>query len=199
MSKSYGYLKTNVDVKEVLKQIEDLKAFGVAEDDLYSDGASRQTAGFEDLLAKLEPGDTLVLCNASSLGATFDEIIASWSRLTAEIGADIVILDMPLMDTREQNLDAGDKTVSEIVLEIMSYFAKSQRNAARQRQAEDIAEAKSRGVHFGQKQIARPSNYEQVRADYLAHKINRAEASKLTGVSKSTFDRWIKEDRAAEA
>ena len=196
MPKTYGYLKTNVDVKDLMPQIEILKPHGVTDQNLFSDPivAGKTYPGLNALIGKLRRKDTLVILTMAALGSSLDEILATWNAITSK-GANIFVLDMPAFDTRITDTTALGKPIADIAIQIFAYANDTNKSIARLRQAEGIAKAQARGTQFGQKRIPRPTNYEAVRDSYLSGEINRGEASKKLGISKGTFDRWLKQDR----
>lgn len=119
---------------------------------IYSDkqsGKDFERKGYQEMLANLEKGDLVVIKSIDRLGRSYDLIIEEWTRITKTIGADIVVLDMPLLDTREKKNNLTGKFISDIVLQLLSYVAETERQNTRQRQKEGIAIAKSNGVKFG--------------------------------------------------
>ena len=128
------------------------------------------------------------------LGRNYDEILEQWRAITKHVGAAIVVLDMPLLDTREKRDGLTSVLISDIVLQLLSYVAQVERENIRQRQAEGIAAAKARGVRFGRPKKKRPAVYATTKDSYLGGHLTRAEAAARLKVSVSTFVRWLKED-----
>lgn len=127
------------------------------------------------------------------LGRNYDEILERWRIITKEKGASIVVLDMPLLGTR-QGRDLIGTLIADIVLQLLSYVAQTEREFIRQRQAEGIAAAKARGVHFGRRAINKPDNYASVRTAWIEGKKTAREAAKLLNVAPNTFLKWTRED-----
>ena len=139
----------------------------------------------------------LVVKSIDRFGRNYEEIIEEWRRITKRCGAAVVVLDMPLLDTRSAVASKRDLTgtfIADIVLQLLSYVAQVERESIRQRQVEGIAAAKARGVKFGRPRKARPQSYASVREGYLAGCLTRAQAASQMGISISTFDKWLKED-----
>lgn len=151
---------------------------------------------YHRLVKRLKPGDTLVLKSIDRLGRNYDEILEQWRYLTKEKQVGIVVLDMPLLDTR-QGRDLTGVLIADIVLQLLSYVAQTERENIRQRQAEGIAAALARGVHFGRIAKEKPPEYEAIRAAYLAGDKGARECGNLLHVSHSTFLTWVKHDQIA--
>ncbi len=144
------------------------------------------------LIRKLERGDILVVKSIDRLGRNYKEILEQWTSLTKEKGVAIVVLDMPLLDTRADR-DLTGTLVADIVLQLLSYVAQTERDFIRQRQAEGIAEAKARGVHFGRKRIPMPESFEELAEDWWFGRVTAVQAGKELGISRTTFKRRAEE------
>ena len=129
------------------------------------------------------------------LGRSYDETLEEWRRITKERRAAVVVLDMPLLDTRERRGDVTGAFLADVVLQVLSYVAQVERENTRQRQAEGIASAKARGVRFGRPAIPRPAAYQAVKRERLAGMLTGKEAAARLGVSVRTFERWLRCDR----
>ena len=149
-------------------------------------------------MGRLVEGDVLVVKSIDRLGRNYEEILDEWRQITKERRAAIVVLDMPILDTRREADGITSVLIGDIVLQLLSYVAQVERENTRQRQAEGIAAARARGVRFGRPRKQRPESYAAVREAYLAGGVTRREASQRLGVCPSTFDRWIKEDAQGE-
>ena len=121
---------------------------------------------YQRMLKRLKPGNTLVVKSIDRLGRNYEEILEQWRFITKEKHADIVVLDMPLLDTRKDR-DLIGTLISDIVLQLLSYVAQTEREFIRQRQAEGIAAAKANGVRFGRRPMKRPTNFGEVHAEWL--------------------------------
>ena len=194
---TYGYARVSTRDQNLDRQIDALIDFGVAERDLFTDKASGKDfdrPNYIRLMNKLRSGDTLVIKSIDRLGRNYNEILEEWRLITKGKGAAIVVMDMPLLDTRREHEGATGMLIADIVLQLLSYVAQVERENIRQRQAEGIASAKARGVKFGRPRKQKPGIYEKTAKLYLEGSLTRAEAAKRLKISASTFDRWIRED-----
>ena len=148
--------------------------------------------GFRRLINTLRPGDVLFVKSIDRLGRNYDEILFQWRFLVEKKEVSIVVLDMPLLDTRNKK-DLMGKVISDIVLQLLSYVAQTEREFINQRQAEGIAAAKARGVHFGRKPMERPEQLNQAVSQHRSGKLTCRQAAAMCGVSHTTFLRWEKE------
>ena len=144
---------------------------------------------YRELLHALASGDVLVVLSIDRLGRNYSEILEEWRRITKELGAAIVVLDMPLLDTRARDCGGSDVTstlIADIVLQLLSYVAQVERENIHRRQAEGIAAARARGVRFGRPRKPCPPQFERVRDIYEAGNITRSQAAKRLGVCVGT-------------
>lgn len=146
---------------------------------------------YQRLLRRMKPGDTLVIKSIDRLGRNYNEIIEQWRILTKEKRTAIVVLDMPLLDT-QQGRDLTGTLIADIVLQLLSYVAQTERDFIKRRQAEGIAAAKANGVRFGAPPKDRTDDYERIRKDWQHGRISARAAAKELGVSHTTFLRWVK-------
>lgn len=197
--RTYGYARVSTREQNLDRQLDALAAFGV--DEVFADRASGRDFERPEwirLMGALEEGDVLVVKSIDRLGRSYEEIIEQWRAITKEVRADVVVLDMPLLDTREDRGGVTGALISDIVLQLLSYVAQVERESIHQRQAEGIAAARARGVRFGRPKKRRPGLYKNTRESYLAGHITRSEAASRLKVSISTFDKWLREDKAKE-
>lgn len=145
---------------------------------------------YQRLLKRLKPGDLLVLKSIDRLGRNYEEILNQWRKITKEIRADIVVLDMPLLDTRQTGRDLTGTFVADLVLQILSYVAQTERENIRQRQAEGIAAARKRGVRFGRPRKEIPDLFYQLKEEWTERKISSRDAARQLGIAQDTFLRW---------
>ena len=167
---------------------------------LYMDkqsGKDFNRPNYKRLLRKLKPGDVLFILSIDRLGRNYEEIQNQWRILTKEKGVDIVVLDMPLLDTR-QGKDLMGTFIADLVLQILSFVAQSERENIRKRQAEGIAAAKAKGVRFGRPEIAIPDEFAQIVRQWEKKEISFEEATKQCGMSGTTFYRRLREYRLAK-
>ncbi|MCI8686871.1 MAG: recombinase family protein [Lawsonibacter sp.] len=191
----YGYIRVSTKEQNEARQRLAMRAFGVSEEQIFLDRQSGKDflrPGYQQLLNKLRPADTLVIKSIDRLGRNYDEILEQWRLLTKDRGIAIVVLDMPLLDTR-QGRDLTGTLIADIVLQLLSYVAQTEREFIRQRQAEGIAAAKARGVRFGRRPMERPSNFDEICAEWKAGHLSARGAAKELGITHRTFMKWAAE------
>ena len=191
----YGYIRVSTREQNEQRQLIALRAFGIEEERIFMDkqsGKDFARKGYRRLIRKLKNGDTLVIKSIDRLGRNYEEILEQWRIITKEKQAAIVVLDMPLLDTR-QSRDLTGTLIADIVLQLLSYVAQTEREFIRQRQAEGIAAAKRNGVRFGRKPMERPAAFCEIQKQWLDQKISARAAARELGVTHSTFLRWAKE------
>jgi DNA invertase Pin-like site-specific DNA recombinase len=173
-----------------------MRDFGVSERNIFVEkisGKDFERPVYRRLMRKLRTGDTLVVKSIDRLGRDYSEILEQWRVITKERQAAIVVLDIPLLDTRQKERDLTGTFIADLVLQILSYVAQQERDFIRQRQAEGIAAAKARGVKFGKAPKERPENFEEVREAWKRNEISAREAGRRLGVSYKTFQAWASE------
>ena len=191
----YGYARVSTKEQNEQRQIVALTQFGLSEKCIYVDkqsGKDFERTQYRRLMRKLKDGDTLVVKSIDRLGRNYEEILAQWRVITKEKRAAIVVLDMPLLDTR-QNRDLTGTLIADIVLQLLSYVAQTEREFIRQRQAEGIAAAKARGVQFGRKPMLRPENFPLVRQRWERGEISARQAAEQLKITHRTFLLWAKD------
>lgn len=192
---TYGYIRVSSRDQNEDRQRIAMREAGVDDAHLYLDkqsGKDFDRPGYQRLLKKMKPGDTLVIKSIDRLGRNYEEILEQWRYLTKNKHIGIVVLDMPLLDTR-QGRDLTGTLIADIVLQLLSYVAQTEREFIRQRQAEGIAAAKKRGVRFGRKPMERPCAFETVCQEWEAGQVSAREAAQILRISHTTFIRWAKE------
>lgn len=193
----YGYARVSTKEQNEQRQIIALMAFGVSGKCIYVDkqsGRDFERPQYQRLVRKLKDGDTLVVKSIDRLGRNYDEILEQWCIITKEKAAAIVVLDMPLLDTRN-NRDLTGMLIADIVLQLLSYVAQTEREFIRQRQAEGIAAAKLRGVQFGRKPKEKPPEYPTVLEAWRRKELSARAAATRLGVTHKTFQKWSEQDR----
>ena len=191
----YGYIRVSTREQNEQRQLIALRAFGIEEERIFMDkqsGKDFTRKGYRRLIRKLKNGDTLVIKSIDRLGRNYEEILEQWRIITKEKQTAIVVLDMPLLDTR-QSRDLTGTLIADIVLQLLSYVAQTEREFIRQRQAEGIAAAKQNGVRFGRKPLERPAAFCEIQKQWLDPKISARAAARELGVTHSTFLRWAQE------
>lgn len=191
----YGYVRVSTKEQNEDRQMVAMREFGLKDGNVILDkqsGKDFDRPGYRRLMRRLKAGDTLVIKSIDRLGRNYDEILEQWRLLTKEKQVSIVVLDMPLLDTR-QGRDLTGVLIADIVLQLLSYVAQTEREFNRQRQAEGIAAAKARGVHFGRRFKDRGENYEAVVAAWRRGEISGRAAARELDVAHGTFQRWCRE------
>ena len=190
---SYGYIRVSTKEQHEDRQLIALREFPVREDRIYMDklsGKNFDRPQYRKLIRRLSPGDVLVIKAIDRLGRNYDDIQEQWRIITKEIRADIVVLDMPLLDTRKKGRDLTGTFISDMVLQILSYVAQIERENIRSRQAEGIAAAKAKGIRFGRSRKEIPDQFTGLYRSYREGSISARAAARLLGISHSTFLRW---------
>ncbi len=194
-TKVYGYVRVSSRGQNEERQLIALRAFPIEDKFIFIDkqsGRDFDRPQYKKLMKKLKEGDTLVIKSIDRLGRNYKEILVQWRQLTMEKKVYIVVLDMPLLDTRGNDKDLTGIFVADLVLQILSYVAQIERENIHQRQAEGIAAAKARGVKFGRKRITIPEEFEHLWKEYTDGEISSRKAAEKLGVSHSTFLNWGK-------
>ena len=192
----YGYVRVSTKEQNEARQVIAIREFGVDEQNIFVEkqsGKDFNRPQYKRLLRKLKAGDTLVIKSIDRLGRNYDEIIEQWRIITKEKQAAIVVLDMPLLDTR-QGRDLTGTLIADIVLQLLSYVAQTEREFIRRRQAEGLAAAKKRGVRFGAKLKEKTDEYAVARNRWQRGEISAREAARQIEVSHTSFLRWARLD-----
>ena len=185
----YGYVRVSTYEQNETRQLAAMREFGVAEENITIEklsGKDFNRPRYRRLIRRLQPGDVLAVKSIDRLGRNYDEILQQWGTITKIRKAAIVVLDMPLLDTR-QGRDLTGTLIADIVLQLLSYVAQTERENIRQRQAEGIAAAKARGVHFGPSPKPLPDCFEELRRAWRGGEITLRDAADACGIPKSTF------------
>ena len=186
---TYGYVRVSTQEQNEARQLAAMQEFGVAEKNIIIEKLSGKDFNrpcYQRLVRALRPGDVLVVKSIDRLGRNYDEILEQWSVITKKRKAAIVVLDMPLLDTR-QGRDLTGTLIADIVLQLLSYVAQTERENIRQRQAEGIAEAKAKGVRFGPPCHTLPDSFEELRQAWRGRRMTLRAAAEACGIPKSTF------------
>lgn len=198
--KRYGYIRvSSTDQNEDRQRLAMARA-EVLEKDIYLDkqsGKDFERPQYKRLVKKLRPGDLLCILSIDRLGRNYEEIQRQWRLLTKELGVDICVLDMPLLDTRSGK-DLMGTFIADLVLQILSFVAQNERESIRIRQAQGIAAARARGVHLGRPVMAAPENFGKIVRAWEERTITFQEALGRSGLRQSTFYRRLREYRLAE-
>ena len=189
MGNLYGYIRVSTREQNEDRQILALKELAIPEKNLFmgkQSGKNFERPQYRKMVRKLKKDDLLYIKSIDRLGRNYSEILEQWRILTKEKGVDIVVLDMPLLDTR-RGKDLMGTFLSDIVLQVLSFVAENERTNIRQRQAEGIAAAKARGVRFGRPPKSLPENFHHLYQQWKNGKITGSAAAKQCGMPLSTF------------
>ena len=188
----YGYARVSTKEQNEQRQIIALTEFGISEKDIYVDkqsGKDFERTQYRQLMRKLKDGDLLVIKSIDRLGRNYAEILEQWRIITKEKCVAIVVLDMPLLDTRKTN-DLTGTLIADIVLQLLSYVAQTEREFIRQRQVEGIAAAKARGVKFGRKPKEKPPDFSAVLEAWCKGELSARAAAARLSITHRTFKKW---------
>ena len=193
--KTYGYVRVSTKTQKEDRQLSAMQAFGIPTEYILIEKQSGKDFDrpiYLQLLGQLRPGDVLVVKSIDRLGRNYDEILEQWASLTKEKRVAIVVLDMPLLDTREDR-DLTGTLIADIVLQLLSYVAQTERDNIRQRQAEGIAEAMERGVRFGRRPLDLTEDFRRTALLWQDGMISSRKAALKLGISHQTFLRRVKQ------
>ena len=193
----YGYVRVSALDQNEARQLFEMQRLGLKEEYVYVDkqsGKDFNRPNYKRLLSVLKAGDLLYVKSIDRLGRNYKEIQEQWRILTKEKGVDVVILDMPLLDTRTAK-DLLGTFIADLVLQVLSFVAQSERENIRKRQEEGIRAAKLRGVEFGRPSIEIPNNFVHLVNQWEQGKISALEAANASKMSISTFYRRLRELR----
>ena len=194
MTNIYGYARVSSKDQNEARQIIALSQFPVKKENIYIDkfsGKDFDRPKYSELIKILKEQDILVIKEIDRLGRNYEEILEQWRVITKEIKADIVVLDMPLLDTRTRKENLTGTFIADLVLQILSYVAETERQSIKQRQREGIEAAKKRGVKFGRPCIPVPEEFYDLKEKWLNKKITSRETATTINVSQDTFLRWV--------
>ena len=191
----YAYVRVSSTDQNVDRQMLAIEQLALPRSHIFIDrvsGKDFDRPQYQRMLKRLRPGNTLVVKSIDRLGRNYDEIIEQWRLITKEKQADIVVLDMPLLDTRKGR-DLIGTLISDIVLQLLSYVAQTERELIRQRQAEGIAAARANGVHLGRFPKTKPESFPAVVAAWKNGEITANQAAGALEISYKTFMKWVRE------
>ena len=190
MNIMYAYARVSAQDQNVARQLDAFHAVGIADSFIFVDkksGKNFERENYKKLLKKLKEGDTLFIKSIDRLGRNYTAIIEEWNRITNTIHAAIVVLDMPLLDTRTRSDTLVGKFIADIVLQILSFVAENERVNIKERQREGIAAAQRRGVQFGRPQTVYSSEFISVMQSYFEGEIPIKNAMRKLDMKRSTF------------
>ena len=193
----YGYVRVSSTDQNEDRQMIALSEVGVPKKNIFMDkmsGKDFERPQYQKLLKKLNPGDLLYVLSIDRLGRNYEEIQKQWRIITKEKNVDVCVIDIPLLDTR-QGKDLMGTFIADLVLQILSFVAQSERENIKKRQAEGIAAAKAKGVRFGRPEKNVPDNFESLIKQWEQKKLPLAEVLKQCNMSEATFYRRLREYR----
>ncbi len=193
---NYGYARVSTIAQNLDRQLEELLKIGIDVKNIYTDkesGKDFNRTNYKKLCRKLKPGDVLFIKAIDRLGRNYNMVLDEWRILTKEKGVDIVVIDMPLLDTRIEGKNLVGKFIADVVLQVLSFVAENERETMRQRQAEGIRIAKAKGIKFGRPALPVPLNFDEIVVLYKRRAITSEKACELTGLTRGTFYRKLKQ------
>lgn len=193
--KNYAYIRVSSLDQNEARQLRVMEELKIPKGNIYIDkqsGKDFQRQNYQKLIKKLKAGDLLYILSIDRLGRNYKEIQNQWRYLTEEKGIDICVIDMPLLDTRQYK-DLLGTFISDLVLQVLSFVAESERDNIRKRQAQGIAAAKAKGVRFGRPEVSVPRNFPVLVNKWRSNKITREEILQICKMSKATFYRKVRE------
>ena len=196
-----GYVRVSTREQNPARQIAAMREFGLTDAEIVVEkqsGKDFYRPLYKRAVGQLGPGDTLIVKSIDRLGRNYAEILDEWRMITKSLGADIVVLDMPLLDTRSGR-DLTGTLIADIVLQLLSYVAQTEREFIRQRQAEGIAAAKARGKKFGRPAQILTEQDQEWLEEYVSGKLDAGTVARRLCVSRSTVYRWAKEKTEAKS
>ena len=197
MGNIFGYIRVSSRDQNEDRQLIALKELAIPEKNIFIDkqsGKDFKRPQYRKMIRRVRKDDLLYIKSIDRLGRNYAEILEQWRILTKDKGIDIVVLDMPLLDTR-RGKDLMGTFLSDIVLQVLSFVAENERTNIKQRQMEGIRIAKEKGVKFGRPKVVTPPNTNDILDRYISHEITNTEAASVIGVSRGTFFRLVKEHK----
>jgi len=191
----YGYGRISTVEQNANRQLDAMEALNIPRSNIFTDKQSGKDFNrhqYLNLLEVLRPGDVLYVKSIDRLGRSYDDILSNWFMLTKEREVDIVVIDMPVLDTRVGK-DLIGTFLADSILRILSFVAQSERDAIKQRQREGIIAAQKRGVHMGRPHIVLPKNFIELAKQWQAWQLTTKELMEKTGLKKATLYRRLQE------
>lgn len=193
---NYGYIRVSSKDQNELRQIIAMDEWGVENENIFIDhqsGKNFNRPQYQKMLKKVKKGDVIVVQSIDRLGRNYNDILEQWAIITKQKQVDIVVIDMPLLDTREKKNDLTGRFIADLVLQILSYVAQTEREFIKKRQAEGIAAAKEKGVKFGAKRKDVPMEFQKYKQAWENEEISLRKAARCLNISHTTFYRRCKE------
>lgn len=190
----YAYIRVSSKDQNIARQVEAMQEIGLTKKQMYIDKQSGKDfirKNYQRLVKKLKAGDELYIKSIDRLGRDYDEILEQWRYLTRVKDIELIVLDFPLLDTRNQVNGVTGKFIADLVLQILSYVAQIERENTKQRQAEGIRIAKEKGVQFGRPKHDFPEKFEEIYQLWIIGEISMCEGGRRLNTHHTTFARWI--------
>ncbi len=187
---TYAYARVSARDQNLQRQITAFIEYGIDKSRIFSDrksGKDFERKEYKKLIGKLKSGDLLVIKSIDRLGRNYDQIITEWSHITNSVGADILVLDMPLLDTRTKTDTLVGKFISDIVLQVLSFVAENERANIRERQADGIRIARENGVKFGRPRKEHSDEFIMIATNYIKKRMPLKTALRLSGIKQDNF------------
>ena len=190
----YAYIRISTTQQNTDRQTLALSDFSIPEDHIFTDkqsGKDFDRPQYKKMITRLSAGDLLIVKSIDRLGRNYNEILKQWQLITKEIGADIVVIDLPLLDTRKKERDITGTFITDLVLQILAYVAETERQNTLQRTREGIAAARKRGVKLGRPMKEIPDGFEETVEAWKSGRISLREAASRMDVDRKTFKKWL--------
>lgn len=197
----YGYVRTIDPEWSRAERLCALRAAGIPEEHIFHDDLADRDAAdaeYRSLLQVLRKGDVLFVASLDQLGRSYDEVITQWQLLTRAKRVDVVVLDIPLLDTRIRPHEMSERYLPDLVSQLLAYVSQRERESIRQRQHEGIIAAQRRGVRFGRPPKPIPPQFETLLAQWKNKEISSRKAAQQLGVAQETFLRWSRKHDEAQ-
>ena len=192
----YAYIRVSTKEQNIDRQLMALEPYNIPKKNIYTDrqsGKDFDRPAYQKLMKKLCKGDLLIVKSIDRLGRNYNDILVQWQYITKELQADILVLDMELLDTRKKEGNLTGTLIADLVLQIFAYVAQTEREFIRQRQAEGIAAAKAIGKHIGRHPMDMPEDFDEICRQFENGAVSGRQAARALGISHSTFYRKYKE------
>lgn len=193
---TYAYIRVSTKEQNIDRQLMAIEAFDIPKKNIFCDyqsGKDFERPEYKKMIRRLKKGDLLIIKSIDRLGRNYNDILVQWQYITKEIKADIVVLEMDLLDTRVKEGNLTGTLIADLVLQIFAYVAQTEREYIRQRQAEGIAAAKAKGKRLGRKKLTMPDEFDRVCDMWKKGEISSRKAAEMLEVSHATFYRRAKE------
>lgn len=192
---NYGYARVSTIAQNLDRQLEELLKLGIDKSHIFADkesGKDFNRANYIKMCRKLKPGDVLFIKAIDRLGRNYNMVLDEWRFLTKKKGIDIVVIDMPLLDTRIEGKNLVGKFIADVVLQVLSFVAENERETMKQRQTEGIRIAKQKGIKFGRPPLEIPNDFVEIVKQYRDGRITSNQAVQKSGLTRGTFYRKMK-------